>query len=148
MPYTVTRQRQWPEGTPVVEVSAGGLDYTNPDALVEKYPGEFETFDDPREAVDAAIAICLSWREDGEPEAQVGHGATLGMTMPFDTCTFREARAWAQKRYETLPKCARCGEVLPEKHYTVPELDGERFCREYCAERAQEEVQIEEAHRS
>ena len=36
MPYTITRQRQFPEGTPVVEVSSGGLDYTNPDALVAK----------------------------------------------------------------------------------------------------------------
>ncbi|MDP2953439.1 MAG: hypothetical protein Q8O76_09010, partial [Chloroflexota bacterium] len=130
MPYTVTRQRQWPDGTPVVEVSAGGLDYTNPDALVAKYPGEFQTYDDPREAVNVAIAICEAWRKDGEPEAQVGYGATGGMTMPFDACPYEEARAWAQERYEALPKCDRCRNMLPSCHYPVPELDDEKFCRE------------------
>ena len=49
--YVVTRQIQWPEGKHVVEISAGGFDYTNPDALVAKYPGEFGEFCDPREAL-------------------------------------------------------------------------------------------------
>jgi len=96
MPYTVTRQRQWPEGTPVVEISRGGLDYTNPDALSPKYPGEFRTYDDPRDAVEVAIAICRAWRKDGQRDAMVGVGATLGMTMPFDPITFQEAREWAR----------------------------------------------------
>ena len=38
--FTVTRQRQWPGGECVVEVSVGTMDYTNPDALVGKYPDE------------------------------------------------------------------------------------------------------------
>lgn len=135
----MTRQRQWPEGTPVVEVSAGGIDYTNPDALSAKYPGEFETFDDPREAVDAAIAICLSWREDGEKEAQVGHGATGGMTMPFDTSTFEAAEEWAHGVYEGLPKCSRCGGVLGREKYRSFELEDEEFCSEVCAQLAEEE---------
>lgn len=134
MSWTVTRQVQWPEGAPVVEVSQGGLDYSNPDALVEKYPGEFQTYDDPREAVETAIAICRAWRQDGKKRARVGHGATGGMTLPFDTCTFQEARAWAKKHYTELPKCDRCGELLPQKPWRHPGLDGERFCREYCAE--------------
>ena len=138
MPYTVTRQSQWPSGDKVVEVSAGGQDYTNPDALGSKYGrlGEFETFISPVLAVEAAIAICRAWRKDGAPSAKVGYGATGGMTMPFDSCTYEEARAWAAKREEQLPRCDRCGELLPEEHYTVPDLDGERFCREYCAEEA------------
>lgn len=140
MPYTVTRQLQWPEGTPVVEVSSGGIDYTNPDALAKKYRGEFETFDDPREAATAAIAICKAWRKDGEKKAQVGHGATGGMTMPFDACTYEELLDWADKTYEKLPKCNRCGNLLPAKYYTVPELDDERFCREYCAEESAREL--------
>jgi hypothetical protein len=102
MPYTVTRQLQWPEGTPVVEVSSGGLDYTNPDALSPRYPGEFETYDDPAEAIEVAIAICRSWRKDGKKEARVGYGATGGMNLPFEPCTFREARQWAKRRRETL----------------------------------------------
>ncbi len=144
MPYTVTRQLQWPDGTPVVEISAGTLDYTNPDALVAKYPGEFETFDDPREAVETAITICKAWRQDGERRAKVAYGATGGMTMPFDPCTFPEAREWARERYETLPKCSQCGGLLPKEHYTIPELDDERFCREHCAEKRYAEAFAEE----
>ena len=141
MPWTVTRQLQWANrGAPVVEISAGGLDYTNPDALTEEYPGEFETFDDPREAVRVAIAICNAWRKDGERKARARHGGTGGMTMPFDTCTFAEARSWAEKRYEGLPKCDQCGEVLPKEYYTHPYLDDEKFCREYCAEKRAKEA--------
>jgi len=135
MPYTVSRQIQWPEGKQVVEISSGGLDYTNPDALVGKYPGEFETYDDPREAVQVAIAICRAWRKDGGKGARIAHGATGGMTMPFDPCTFPAAITWAMKRYECLPKCARCGGVLHENSiYTMEELGDDKFCSEYCAE--------------
>jgi hypothetical protein len=121
-----------------VEVSAGGFDYTNPDALVSKFArlGEGETFISPVKAVEAAIAVCEAWRRDGGPTAQIGYGATGGMTMPFDVCTYEEARAWATKREASLPRCDRCGELLPENHFTVQELDGERFCREFCAEEA------------
>ena len=136
--YTVTRQHQWPSGDHVVEVSAGGQDYTNPDALVESFArlGEGETFASPVLAVEAAINICEAWRRDGGPTAQIGYGATWGATMPFDPCTYEEAREWAAKREEQMPRCDGCGELLPEEHYTVPELDGERFCREFCAEEA------------
>jgi hypothetical protein len=122
----------------VVEVSAGGQDYTNPDALVPKFArlGEEETFLSPVAAAEAAIAICRAWRKDGAPRAKVAYGATGGMTMPFDPCTYAEARKWAAKREEQMPRCDRCGDLLPENHFTVPEMDGERFCREYCAEEA------------
>lgn len=135
MPFTVTRQLQWPEGSPVVEVSVGGLDYTNPDALVERYCGEFETYDDPREAVAAAIDICRTWRQDGERRARIGIGATGGMVMPFEPCAFREAKAWAEKTYQELPKCDRCGEVLPERYYYNLDDPEMKFCSEFCAER-------------
>ena len=136
MPYTVTRQIQWPEGTPMVEVSAGGIDYTNPDALVVMYPGEFEAYDDPREVATTAIEICRAWCRDGERRAKVSHGATGGMTMPFDSCTYDELRSWAERAYQELRKCDRCGDVLPQRHYVHPEVDDEAFCSEYCAEEA------------
>ena len=133
--YTVTRQIQWPDGGHLVEVSAGGFDYTNPDALVSQFArlGEGETFVSPVKAVEAAIAVCEAWRADGCPEAQIGHGATGGMTMPFDPCTFEEARAWAEATEKKLLKCDRCGELLPREHYSHPDGEG-LFCREYCAE--------------
>lgn len=145
MPYTVTRQCQWPEGTPVVEVSAGGIDYTNPDTLVEKYQGEFETYDDPREAVKVAIAICQAWRKDGQKRAKVGIGATLGMTMPFETCSYDAARKWAEKKHQELPKCDWCGELLPEHSYHLPDNDG-CFCSEYCAEEEYEKEKADLQH--
>ena len=97
----------------------------------------------PVEAVEVAIAVCEAWRADGCPEAQIGHGATGGMTMPFDPCTYEEARVWAVEREASLPKCSRCGELLGEQRYTIPELDGEEFCREYCAEQAYHDDQQE-----
>lgn len=147
--YTVTRQLQWPDGDAVVEVSEGSLDYTNPDALVAKYPGEFNEFKDPIEAVETAIEICRSWRKDGTKRARVGIGATGGMTMPFDTCTFKEAKEWAQKTSESLQKCPACGEITEnlKEWYTagvytqnefIPYGDGEKYCSERCAEKASE----------
>ena len=143
MPYTVTRQHQWPSGDKVVEISAGGPDYSNPDALVGKYPLEGEAFDSPVDAVETAIRICEAWRKDGAPDAQIGYGATGGLTMPFDASTFEEARAWASERLASLPKCDRCGEILPERHWTTSELMDESFCSENCAERAYEDSQID-----
>jgi hypothetical protein len=121
-----------------VEISAGSFDYTNPDALVTKFAplGEGETFISPVKAVEAAIAICEAWRRDGCPKAQIGYGANGGMTMPFDPCTYEEARTWAAKREEQMPRCDHCGELLPEQHYTHPDLDDQKFCREFCVEEA------------
>jgi hypothetical protein len=114
------------------------MDYANPDPLEPKWDrlGEGETFDSPVLAVEAAIKICEAWRRDGCPAAQIGYGATGGATMPFDSCTYEEAREWAAKREASLPRCDGCGELLPEKHFTVPDLDDVRFCRELCAEKA------------
>lgn len=147
--YTVTRQIQWPEGLPIVEVSCGGLDYCNPDALVGKYSGEFEEFKNPIEAVDAAISICRQWRKDGESKATVGIGATGGFTMPFDSCSFKNAARWAVKELETLEKCPYCNSILdnPEEYYNagffteaafIPYEDGLKYCSGYCAEKSSE----------
>lgn len=143
MPWTVSRQVQWPEGNHVVEISEGGIDYTNPDALSPKYSGELEEYQDPREAVETALEIARDWQADSpDEEILIDHGATGGMTMPFDGMelneeTFAELRAWAQKAYEALPRCNQCGELLPAERYQFKNwATGEVFCRELCAERA------------
>jgi len=133
--YTVTRQLQFPNGTPVVEVSLGGIDYTNPDALSEKYPGEFEEFNNPVEAVEAVIGICRAWRKDGTPKARVGIGYTGGSTMPFETCTYKQAREWAATELESLERCDLCGDLLPDAYF-VDEFGEGQYCSEYCAEKA------------
>ena len=160
--WTVTRQCQWPEGASVVEISGGGLDYTNPDALVQKYPGEFETYTDPREAALVALEICKLWREDGEIEATVGIGATGGMTMPFDEAEDAEVVKWGQETYKKLEKCPTCGEVVEglKKWFGaglycldgdfIPYDDDVKYCSQRCAEKASsfdeedEEVEDEE----
>ena len=84
-PWVVTRQHQYPDGELVVEISGGGKDYTNPGALSSNYPGEFEEIDDPREAIETAIDIALSWQaESPKDEILIAVGNTLGFTMPFD----------------------------------------------------------------
>lgn len=153
MAWTVTRQCQWPDGNNVVEVSYGGIDYCNPDALAKEYAGEFLTFDDPREAAETAIEICKQWRKDRpKDKAKVGVGSTGGWTMPFDPTTFKELRRWAKETWAKLEKCG-CGKPLPEKRkrWKADDWSGEEFCSEYCAmkeiewqQRWQEEQEEEE----
>ena len=138
--HTVTRQLQWPDGDTVVEISQGGIDYTNPDALAEKYPGEFEEFEDPREAVKTAIKIAQQWQKDcPDKTILIDHGATAGMTMPFDGMdlveeNLTELRTWADELVEKLPKCDKCGETIFGKPIELADFDDWKFCREYCAE--------------
>jgi len=134
--FFVSRQIYWLENTPVVEVAEGGLDYANPDMLVEKYPGERAEFNDPVEAVKTAIDICRLWRRDGEKNAKVAIGFTGGNTIPFEPVSFKEALKIAKKIAEKLPKCGYCGDFIdPDEPL---ELDtGEVFCSEYCFERAE-----------
>ena len=95
--YFVTRQIQWPDGKPVVEVSAGGRDYINPDALSPKFTGEFTEQESPLEAVQIAISVCKQWRQAGEKKAKVAIGFTHGFTMPFEPTTFKEVLAVGRK---------------------------------------------------
>lgn len=146
--YTVTRQHQWPEGAFVVEVSAGSIDYTNPDALTAQYAGEFETYNDAREAIETAVEIAETWQQDilnarRLDVVYLGFGATGGFTMPFDTLSLTPAvkrylGMLGRKLYEQAEKCA-CGEILPEKNkrFTlIDNWDGVEFCSERCAENA------------
>jgi hypothetical protein len=144
--FTVTRQRQWPDGTEIVEVSSGGLDYTNPDALGEKYPGEFQEFASPIDAVETAIEIARAWRKDAHKRIPVGVGSTHGMTMPFDSGTFRDARLWAKELYAKLPKCAGCNEPMQDETWHADDWSGLTYCSETCATR-EAEFQAEEQAR-
>jgi hypothetical protein len=145
--WTVTRQRQWPDGGTVVEISSGGLDYANPDALAGKYPGEFEEFGDPRAAVEAAIGIAEAWKADApDDDIQVATGATGGYTMPFDgeeltEETKRGLRGWAEGVWGKLPDCGKCGDKITGKPVTLVDYD-EEFCSENCAERWHEGQQV------
>jgi len=145
--YTVTRQRQWPEGANVVEVYEGGIDYCNPDALSAKYSGEFEEYKDPREAVEVAIQIVKYWRKDLKEPIHIGVGRTGGYTMPFDFATFKSARQWAKEAYFRLEKCPHCGDVLPDEkrdRWHADDWSGLEYCSENCATREMEFQQEQE----
>ena len=137
--YTVTRQIQHPDGNKVVEVSVGGIDYCNPGALYAKYAGEFIEFDDPRSAAETAIRIASEWRKNAHSRVSVAAGNTRGMTMPFDSCTVKELRAWAKKEWKSLEKCPQCGEPLPseQERYRANTWDGLDYCKD-CAARIAE----------
>jgi hypothetical protein len=149
--FTVTRQCQWPDGKNVVEVSIGGIDYTNPDALSAKYSGEFEEYKNPREAVSTAIEIARQWRKDSGKRIAVAVGNTHGMTIPFSPDTQAHAIAWAKQVWESLPKCAGCNEPLPDserERWHANDWDGLEYCSERCATRAAEfeaELEAEQA---
>lgn len=140
--FTVTRQHQWPTGKEIVEVSVGGLDYTNPDALVGRYPGEFQTYLDPREAIETAIKIAQQWSKDSRKRIPIGVGATAGFTIPFETTSIVKARKWAKKVYAGLPKCAMCGELIEER-FEAEGVEEAAFCSERCAEKAWQEAEEE-----
>ena len=132
--YTVTRQSQWPGGQKVVEISRGGLDYTNPDALAAKYDGEFEEFNDPRKAVKTAIRIARQWKKDQPKEnIRVAVGNTGGYTCPFEPISREKLIKWANSEYESLSKCDRCGKIIEGPGYSLYENDG-MFCSTQCAE--------------
>lgn len=142
--WFVSRQIYWgvdPEDQHTVEIAAGGLDYANPDMLVPKYDGEGEEYSDPREAVEAALKIAESWKTDcPELTINVAHGATGGFTMPFEASDVKELKEWAEKSYESLPKCGQCGEVLKEIWHLCGDPDAGDYCSQYCAEKAEAEM--------
>lgn len=136
--WFVSRQDYWGvcegDGT-IVEVVSGGVDFANPDMLGVKWPhlGEGKEFNDPREAVSAAIAICEEWKKT-DPNAHVAMGGTLGFTCYMEWEEYDVLRLKAEELWEKLPKCAECGGILGKKTYTHDLSDGAEFCRTYCAE--------------
>ena len=137
--YFVSRQCYWPDGRNVIEIAGGGLDYANPDMLVSKYAGEGEEYEDPREAVTAALEIAKQWKSDKpDLEIEVAYGHTCGFTMPFEGSDEKELKEWAEKRYQDLPKCDRCGELIKGNGFVLfDDPTDSKYCSEYCAEESQ-----------
>lgn len=143
--YFVSRQQYWDrcegDGT-IVEVAIGGIDYANADMVGVKWPhlGEGKEFTDPREAVEAAILVRDEWKKT-DPNAHVAMGATMGFTLTFDWEEDDALRQRAKEMYDKLPKCDECMSLLGDDTYTHDLVcDGERFCREYCAEKHHDKI--------
>lgn len=143
MPYFVSRQHYYYSDQFVVEVAAGGLDCAGSDMLCEIWDkiGEGKEFQDPREAVKAAIKIRQEWLKK-RPEVKLAVGNTGGLlTEMSDTCDEQEAIAWAEKQYERLEKCSQCGEVLGKETYKPFPCD-EKFCSEFCVEQWFQQIEV------
>ena len=145
--YYVSRQNYWgvePEDASVVEIAFGGREYANPDMLVPRWAilGEGQEFEDPREAARSAIAIWQKWVKE-EPLAKIGHGATLGYTVPFEPSDIEEITKWSEFEYSSLDKCVRCHSILPDNpyayHYDGGVTSEYEYCSENCASMAYEE---------
>ena len=158
--FTVSRQARWIDGLSIVEITQGGIDYMNPDALVQKYQGEFQEFTDPVEAVEVAFDIARQWQADVKklPKKErypiyVAMGCTHGYTMTLDEVRLSKKaekafRKEAQAIRDNLPKCDQCGDILPDKYTTLNDFgDDCKFCDSRCAERwyeKQERINSEE----
>lgn len=148
MSFTVSRQRRWDDGVNLVEITQGGIDYCNPDALVSKYRGEMEETISLSEAVENAIGIAEQWKQDN-PKEQIfiACGNTHGMTAHLDEMelneeTYKQLREQAEKVDEKLPRCPHCGKILGKERYRLYDCcDGDDwFCSEYCAEEAYNDI--------
>jgi len=147
--WFVSRQSYWgvdEKDQNVVEIAYGGIDYANPDMLKSRYCQEGMVYDDPREALEAAIEIARQWKQDF-PKLKIGiaQGYTGGNTLPFEKSSIKDLRKWAKDTWEALPKCGTCGKALGEKNWKLnDDLDmGDEYCSEHCAEKAAESWLVE-----
>jgi len=154
MTYAVTRQHYWGVDEPlVVEIASGGLDYANADMLCDdkdrKYArlGCDQEYTDPREALNAAIAVRDEWvkhprydeTEEPLPSPRIECGYTGGNTIPFEEYPSDDnLREWAEKEWEAIPKCDQCGEPLGKERFSWFGRDWEddEYCSPTCSENA------------
>lgn len=134
MGYYVSRQKVWPSGEPIVEI-AWCLDAAGPDMLVPYFRGAGEggTYDDPREAAAAAIRVRDLWWADGKnPCFEDWDGVLIN-----DFATDVDLLAWADKKFDALPKCVNCGTPTFGRVWYAADCEGESefgCCSERCAE--------------
>jgi hypothetical protein len=134
--FYVTRQALCYHDKLTVEIAGPTIDQASPGMLVSAYPEEDETFEDPREAAEAAISILKQWRSATPNARNKIAGITLSFSdlcypSEYDAMTIPQTRAWGKATFEKLPKCDHCGGLFV---WSTNEWSGERFCREYCAD--------------
>jgi hypothetical protein len=136
MQFFVSRQFYYYQQINAVEIAFPSIDYSGPDMLCEKYAGEGELYDDPRDAVNAAIEIKEMWEKDSGEVVVITAGSFDG--FEGEESTVEELRTWAEKQYDSMEKCAVCGEILGENWYTNQdsEFSEDKFCSEVHADKA------------
>lgn len=134
--WITARTTPWPDGERCVEI-ATDVDHLDPSLFWEERGSEYDKltdeYDDPREAVEAALRMRDLWA------AETGEVVLVGLSNPFYSVahsekTDEEMRAWGEKAYEQIPRCAHCGNTCFDQY--ADDVTGETFhaCNEYHAE--------------
>ena len=142
MSYYVSRQMQWPDGQLYVEIAGGGLDYSSPGMLSGDWDGEGE-YTDPREAAENAWTLFVKWiGKEPKEDIRISWGYNMDMFVISEddmTKSKEELDTWAEKEYESLAKCYKCGELVIEEWKWIDHDDYDEdliFCSENCVEQA------------
>lgn len=145
--YVSRQSNYYDDGAYSVEV-ARRLDCSGPGTLVARYAqlGEGDEYDNPHDAVEAAIAISRAWRgEIGRASVPFRCFTIAGNAFVYstvkDAMTIPELRAWARGEWDALKKCDRCGDpIMGETWRLVEDPDIGDFCSENCCDRAMEDM--------
>lgn len=138
--FFVSRQHEWGTWEHVVEVVYPTYEHASSDMLTVRFGrlGEGVEFADPRDAVEAAIAIRKAWHKTNPHFAiELRFGVTLGGMFATENTSAKDARERAEKCWEALPKCSRCDDLLPKEWVYVPDFcDDQKFCSQFCCDEA------------
>lgn len=143
MSYSVSRQCRWPDNRLTVVVSQDLP--TTLDLLHVKYAheGEGERYDDPVDAVEAAIRVATAWRKT-EPAIYVACGGEAGFTEPFGVASEIQLIAWARN---IRPRCAECMGEIKREPIEVEDPDtgeDEVVCSLSCEDAYYERVDVDD----
>ena len=134
MPYFVNCQHYFYSDQYMVEIAYPGIDCAGSDMLATDYPDEGE-YDDPREALEAAIKVRDALQVD-YPKEEIGISFGRFDMVEGEPQDLEKLRAEIEKHYESLPKCERCGKIIKEPWIIVNDPDFGQFCSSFCAEAA------------
>lgn len=139
--WIVSRSTPWPDGTPTVEI-ATDVDHLDPSLFWEENGTEYHDltacgYDDPREAVRAAIRVRNMWQKERE-QAGEKDDVVIGWANPFypttaDPKTEEELISRANELWEAMPVCQHCGVKGVMSKYDDDAWGSFHACDEGCA---------------
>lgn len=133
--FFVSRQRVYPQKFLAIEITTNGKKAAGEDILPFNFDGEGKNLIDPRDAVRVAARIYKQWVANRHPDENIF--LILKQDKPiileFSAKSIKYAENWAEKMYNSLPKCGSCNRIVKiKKSCSMKVLDG-YYCSEYCA---------------
>ena len=108
--WIVSRCEPWPSGEQCIEI-ATDVDHLDPGLFWEDKGSRFDElckeYDDPRDAVRAAIEARDLWVQESGELVKIDHANPVFYGMEGKTDD--ELRAWADKEWDNIPACDWCG---------------------------------------